>query len=194
MTSLLRGDTGGAHRTAVLPLLGLGPLLAASTSLSNGLGLGLATLVVLVAGSVIATTLGRRLPDDVRLGVIALLIAALGLAIDRVTAAWRPGLHAELGVYLPMVAAGSILLVAGEPVATDRAARDPLARALVTGFGFLGVMLLLGVIRGTLGRGAELLLLPPGAFILLGLLLAARNVPGTPAVVAEASESPGPTS
>jgi len=173
-TPLLRGDTRGAGQP-LMPWLALCPLLAASTSLATGLGLGLATLAVLVAGRAFATTVGRRLPDDARLGVLALLIAALGLVVERCMAAWLPDLHAELGLFLPLIAASSILLVAADTVAAEPPRDRSLAGAFATGIGFLGVMLLLGALRDSLGHRAQLLLLPAGAFLLPGLVLAARN-------------------
>jgi electron transport complex protein RnfE len=167
-----------------MPLLALCPLLAASTSLAKGLGLGLATLVVLVAGRAIATTVGRRLAADVRLGVIALLLAAIALVVERCMAAWLPDLHAELGIFLPLTAACSILLVAADTVTAEPPADRSLADTFATGSGFLCVVLLLGATRDTLGDRVQLLLLPAGAFILLGLMLAARN-----AARAQAAES-----
>jgi electron transport complex protein RnfE len=174
-TMLTGGDTRGAPSFALVPWLGLCPLLVASTSFAKSLGLGLATLLVVAWGRVIATTVARRLPDDVRLGVIALLTAAFALAVERLVAAWWPRVHAELGMYLPLVAASSILLVAADAVATERAARRSLADGLATGAGFLCVMLLLGALRDLLGHRTQLLLLPAGAFMLIGLMLAARN-------------------
>jgi electron transport complex protein RnfE len=122
-----------------------------------------------------ATTVARRLPDDVRLGVIILLTAASALVVERMMAAWWPSVHAELGVFLPLVAASSILLVGADTVATERTARRSLADGLATGAGFLCVMLLLGALRDLLGHRAQLFLLPAGAFMLLGSMLAALN-------------------
>jgi electron transport complex protein RnfE len=174
-TTLPGGDTRGTSSLARVPWLGLCPLLAASTSLTKGFGLGLATLLVLAWGRVIAATVGRRLPDDVRLGVMALLMAAFALVVERGMAAWLPDLHSELGIFLSLTAASSILLVAADAVPAEQSPHRSLANALTTGISFLGVMLLLGALRDLLGHRTQLLLLPAGAFMLIGSLLAARN-------------------
>lgn len=174
-TTLPGGDARRGPSHGLVPWLGLCPLLVASTSLAKGLGLGLATLLVLASGRVIATTVARRLPDDVRLGIIALLTAACALVVERMMAAWWPRVHTELGMFLPLAAASSILLVAADTVATEPTARRSLADGLATGAGFLCVMLLLGALRDLLGHRAQLLLEPAGTFTLLGLTLAALN-------------------
>jgi len=84
-------------------LLGLCPLLAVSTSVANALGLGLATLAVLLASNVLAALAGPRLPREVRLAVFVLVIAAAVTAVELSMAAWWPGLHASLGIFLPLI-------------------------------------------------------------------------------------------
>jgi Na+-translocating ferredoxin:NAD+ oxidoreductase subunit E len=183
-------------------LLGLCPLLAVSTSVANALGLGLATLVVLLASTVLAALAGPRLPREVRLAVFVLVIAAAVTAVELSMAAWWPGLHASLGIFLPLIVTNCLVLARAESFAS----REPLSRALLDGLamglGFLVALLLLGATRelvgqGSLGADLHLLfgervrdagwrifdrehglliaLLPPGAFVLLGLLLAVGN-------------------
>jgi electron transport complex protein RnfE len=186
----------------LVQLLGLCPLLAVSSSLGTGLGLGLATLVVLAASNVAASLLGRTLPVEIRIPVFVVLIAALVTAVELALAAWLPVLHAALGIFLPLIVTNCLLLARAEAFASrhdvGRAALDGLAM----GGGFLLVLLMLGGLREFLGRGslgADLpalfglqadgfgvhvfaethgflfALLPPGAFILLGLMVAAHN-------------------
>ena len=183
-------------------LLGLCPLLAVSTSVANALGLGLATLAVLVVSNGFAALAGPRLPREVRLAVFVLVIAAAVTSVELSMAAWWPGLHASLGIFLPLIVTNCLLLARAESFA----AREPLPRALLDGLamggGFLLVLLALGASRELLGRGSlgadlQLLLgdccagpgwrlfaeshglllarLPAGAFILLGLMLALGN-------------------
>ena len=183
-------------------LLGLCPLLAVSTSVANALGLGLATLAVLLASNVLAALAGPRLPREVRLAVFVLVIAAAVTAVELSMAAWWPGLHASLGIFLPLIVTNCLVLARAESFAS----REPLARALLDGLamglGFLAALLLLGATRelvgqGSLGADLHLLfgermrdagwrffdrehglliaLLPPGAFVLLGLMLALGN-------------------
>lgn len=183
-------------------LLGLCPLLAVSTSVANALGLGLATLVVLLTSNALAALAGPRLPREVRLAVFVLVIAAAVTAVELSMAAWWPGLHASLGIFLPLIVTNCLVLARAESFAS----REPLSRAvldgLAMGLGFLVALLLLGATRelvgqGSLGADLHLLfgermrdagwrifdrehglliaLLPPGAFVLLGLMLALGN-------------------
>ncbi len=187
---------------ALVQLLGLCPLLAVSTSVGSALGLGLATLAVLVTSNLLAALLGRWLLPEIRLAVFVLAIAGTVTAVELAMAAWWPGLHDALGIFLPLIVTNCLVLARAESFAS----RQPLGAALLDGagmgFGFLLVLLALGATRellghGTLGadlglligRGAAgaglqivpgghgllLALLPPGAFIVLGLMLAARN-------------------
>jgi electron transport complex protein RnfE len=191
----------------LVQLLGLCPLLAVSTSLGSGLGLGLATLVVLVASNGIISLVGRALPREIRIAVFVLLIAALVTSIELVLAAWLPGLHASLGIFLPLIVTNCLVLARAESFAS----RQPVTHSLLDGFamggGFLIVLVALGGVRELLGHGSLggdlhalfgsaapftglrvfgsehgflLALLPPGAFILLGLGLAWRQARAVP--------------
>jgi electron transport complex protein RnfE len=184
-------------------LLGLCPLLAISNSLANALGLGLATLGVLVTSNVVAALAGPHLPREVRLAVFVIVIASVVSSVELAMAAWWPGLHDSLGIFLPLIVTNCLVLARAESFAS----RQPLTKALLDGVamgaGFLVALLVLGAVRellgkGSLGAGLDLLLgpsfagsgwqffpessglllamLPPGAFVLLGLLLALGNL------------------
>jgi electron transport complex protein RnfE len=185
----------------LVQLLGLCPLLAVSTSLGNGIGLGLATMAVLIASNGLVALVGRSLPAEIRIAVFVLLIAALVTTVELALAAWLPGLHTALGIFLPLIVTNCLVLARAEAFAS----RQPVANALLDGFamggGFLVVLVALGSVREVLGRGSLggdlhvllgsgstsglhlfgeqhgflLALLPPGAFILLGLGLAWRQ-------------------
>jgi electron transport complex protein RnfE len=183
-------------------LLGLCPLLAVSASVSGALGLGLATLAVLVSSNGLVAVIGPRLPREIRLAVFVIVIGALVTAVELAMAGWWPGLHATLGIFLPLIVTNCLVLARAEAFAS----REPFGRAVADGFGmglgFLLVLVALGASRellanGTLGAGLSLLagggtasagwrlvpeghglllaLLPPGAFLLLGLMLAGLN-------------------
>jgi len=183
-------------------LLGLCPLLAMSNSVANALGLGLATLAVLVASNAVASLAGPWLPREVRLAVFVLVIASAVTAVELAMAAWWPGLHASLGIFLPLIVTNCVLLARAESFAS----REPLPRALLDGLsmglGLLLALLVLGASRELLGRGSLgadlgllfsgspagggwrvfpesrgllIALLPPGAFVLFGLVLALGN-------------------
>jgi Na+-translocating ferredoxin:NAD+ oxidoreductase subunit E len=197
----------------LVQLLGLCPLLAVSTSLGSGLGLGLATLAVLAASNLLVSLVGRSLPAEVRIAVFVLLIAALVTAVELALAAWLPGLHAALGIFLPLIVTNCLLLARAEAFASRQPPALALLDGLAMGGGFLLVLVGLGSVRELLGRGSLggdlhllyggsstttglqlfgeqhgflLALLPPGAFILLGLALAwrqSRRGAGVPAAV-----------
>jgi electron transport complex protein RnfE len=186
----------------LVQLLGLCPLLAVSTSLGSGLGLGLATLTVLAASNTLASLVGRHVPDEVRIAVFVVLIAALVTTVELAMSAWLPGLHAALGIFLPLIVTNCLLLARAEAFASRQPVRHAALDGLAMGAGFTLVLVVLGAVREILGRGSlgsdlHLLLgrmpaawgvrlfdehhglllavLPPGAFILLGLLLAWRQ-------------------
>jgi electron transport complex protein RnfE len=172
-------------------LLGLCPLLAVSTSVASALGLGLATIAVLMASNAIAAAAGPRVPREVRLAVFVMVIAAAVTSVELAMAAWWPGLHAALG--------NCLVLARAESFASRESVPRALLDGLAMGLGFLLVLLALGASRELIGRGSLganldllfgerfagsgwqvfpeahgwlLALLPPGAFILLGLMLA----------------------
>ena len=165
----------GRSNPGLVQLLGLCPLLAVSTSVSSALGLALATLAVLVTSNVIAALVGRWLLPEIRLAVFVLAIAGAVTAVQIAMAAWWPDLHDALGIFLPLIVTNCLVLARAEAFAS----RQPLGLALIDGIamglGFGLVLLALGAAREFLGRALLLALLPPGAFILLGLMLALRN-------------------
>ena len=185
----------------LVQLLGLCPLLAVSTSLGSGLGLGLATLAVLVASNAAVAVVGRFLPAEIRIAVFVLLIASLVTAVELALAAWVPGLHAALGIFLPLIVTNCLLLARAEAFASRQSPHLAALDGFAMGAGFLLVLVALGSVRELLGHGSVggdihslldwpapvgvtvfdgrhgllLAILPPGAFILLGLLLALRQ-------------------
>jgi electron transport complex protein RnfE len=197
--AILRNGIIG-HNPGFVQLLGLCPLLAVSSSVANALGLGLATAGVLVTSNLFAALAGPRLPREVRLAVFVLVIAAAVTAVELAMAAWWPGLHASLGIFLPLIITNCLVLARAESFASRSSPARALLDGAAMGAGFLLALLALGAVRELLGRGSlgadlELLLgpafagtgwqffpessglllalLPPGAFVLLGLLLAA---------------------
>lgn len=187
---------------ALVTLLGLCPLLALSNTTVNALGLGLATLVALVITNVSVSLLRDLVPPAVRLPVHVLIIATSVTVIELSMQAWFTELHAVLGIFLPLIVTNCLILGRAQVFACRHGVRASLHDAVANGAGFLIVLVILGSCRELLGQGtilanAELLfgeaaatlatrvfapeqglllaLLPPGAFIALGLLLAARN-------------------
>jgi len=180
--------------------LGLCPLLAVTTTLVNGLALGIASAAIIVVASTTMALLRRVLVPAARLLVAMLILAALVTALDLFTEAVLYDLHGALGLFIPLIVVNSGLLAHAENVASRCSVAFTFLSALSTGMGFLLVLLTLGALReivghGTLLAGIEMLAgdasraltvelpfggmlvasLPPGAFFFMGLLLALRN-------------------
>jgi electron transport complex protein RnfE len=189
------------NNPALVQMLGLCPLLAVTTSVVNGLTLGLATLVVLLATNVLISLLRPALVPAVRIPLFVLIIASLVTCIDLLTSAFFFDLHEVLGLFIPLIITNCAILAQAETVASRENVRVSAVSAIATGLGFLAVLVTLGALRellgsGTLFAGFEMLLgpigeslrislpfdgilvaaLPPGAFFGLAILLAVRNV------------------
>jgi electron transport complex protein RnfE len=198
----LHAATAGIWRDnlALVQLLGLCPLLAVTTSLVNGLALGLATLIVVVLSSTALSLLRGVLVPGIRIPLFLLLIAAIVTCVDLLTNAVLDELHEALGLFIPLIVTNCGLVAQAETVASRRPVWFALLSALSLGIGFLAVLTLLGALRELLGsgtlfagienlagigstwltvdvpiRGALVAILPPGAFFGMALLLALRN-------------------
>ncbi len=203
----------------VVQLLGLCPLLAVTGTAVNGLGLGLATIFVLVLSNLIVSLLRGWIAPQVRIPAFVLIIASLVTAVDLIMQAWFFTLSTTLGIFVPLIVTNCTILGRAEAYAS----RNPVSRAitdgLAQGLGFALVLVMLGSIREIIGHGtlmadAHLLLggwarilemqllpgdaglllavLPPGAFLALGLLVAAhrRLSASRPEAIAETAREP----
>ena len=202
MTSSLREAIAPLWRDnmALAQFLGLCPLLAVTTTVVNGLALGLASAAVVVIASTAMALLKHALKPAARLPIALLILAALVTVIDLFSEAVFYDLHAKLGIFIPLIVVNSGLLVHAENVASRRSVGFTFLSALATGLGFLLAFLALGALREIVGHGTllsdiELLagegsrgmtlelpvggmlvaILPPGAFFGMGLLLALRK-------------------
>jgi electron transport complex protein RnfE len=188
------------NNMALVQMLGLCPLLAITTSVVNGLALGLATAGVLTLTNTVIAMMRRALIPFVRIPLFVLIIAALVTCIDLLTNALLDDLHQILGLFIPLIVTNCAVLAQAETVASRRPVGEALVAGLATGFGFLAVLVVLGGLRELLGHGTlfagmpmlagdasawlELKLpfdgmlvaiLPPGAFFGMAALLALRN-------------------
>jgi electron transport complex protein RnfE len=184
----------------LIQFLGICPLLAVSNSLVNGLGLGLATIFVLVLSNLVVSLIRQWIPADVRLPVFVLIIASLVTVVDLFTQTWFFHLWLGLGIFIPLIVTNCVILARAEAFASQQAPMAAVVDGLAHGLGFALVLAALGGLReiigsGTLFAGASLLfgerfpnegivlgdygfllaLLPPGAFLGLALLIALRN-------------------
>lgn len=187
----------------LVQLLGLCPLLAVTTTVINGLGLGLATIAVLCASNALVAATRSWIHRDLRLPVYVLLIAGFVSAVDLVARAWFFELHASLGIFIPLIVTNCVILGRAEAFASRQRVPAALADGLGHGLGFAAVLVALGILREVVGQGTlfagagmlfgdagaalELRVLPegvsvplaglaPGAFIGLAGLLAVRNL------------------
>jgi len=185
----------------MVKLLGLCPLLAISSSVVNGLGLGIASIFTLAVSNTAVSALRHRIPKHTRIPLYVLIIASTVTIIELLAQAYTPTLHRSLGIFLPLIVTNCLILGRVEAFAQRQPLRLAIHDALAMGCGFTAVLVSLGAIReligsGTLFTGMDALLgplastwtlqlfpeqhgvllavLPPGAFIALGLLLALR--------------------
>lgn len=190
------------NNPGLVQLLGLCPLLAVTGTAINGLGLGLATLFVLVISNIAVSAMRGMIRPEIRIPVFVLVIATLVTVVDLVMQAWFSSLSATLGIFIPLIVTNCTILGRAEAFASRRPVGDALIDGLAQGTGFAAVLIVLGAGREIIGHGtlmadAHLLLgdwarsleltllpqqtglllavLPPGAFIGLGLMVAARN-------------------
>ncbi|MCH9025645.1 MAG: electron transport complex subunit E [Proteobacteria bacterium] len=190
------------NNPALVQLLGLCPLLAVSNSLVNGLGLGIATIAVLCASNLVVSLSRNWLRDEIRIPVFVLLIASLVTVIELVMNAWFHGLYRVLGIFVPLIVTNCAIIGRAEAFASRNRPLPSLLDGLAMGSGFAATLVVLGAARELIGRGslldgADLLfgdiasnwtlqffdpehgfllaLLPPGAFIGLGMLVALKN-------------------
>lgn len=187
---------------ALVGLLGLCPLLAVSTNLVNALALGLATTAVLWASSGLISLLKHRIADSVRLPLFMIVLASMVTIADFVMEALISDIHRVIGLFIPLIVTNCAILGRIEAFAYRQSVSLSLADGLFMGLGFTWVICLLGAIREILGTGGlfqhadqlfgeaarhwtvrvledyagfQVALLPAGAFLLLGLLLALKN-------------------
>lgn len=191
------------NNPALVQLLGLCPLLAVSNTVINGLGLGLATILTLVASNGLVSLLRKQIPDEARLPVFVMIIASIVTVIELSMNAWFHELYLILGIFIPLIVTNCAITGRAEAFAARNPVGPALVDGLMMGLGFTAVLVLLGAMRELIGlgtlfseahlmfgeaarnftivvfedyRGFLMALLPPGAFIGLGLIVALKNV------------------
>jgi electron transport complex protein RnfE len=159
----------------LVQLLGLCPLLAVTTTAANGLGLGIATLFVLVASNALVSTARRWILPEIRIPVYVLIIASLVTCVELLFKAWLPDLDRSLGIFVPLIVTNCAIVARAELFASRHGVVDSIVDGIVMGLGFALLLILLGAFRQLLGYGWLLALLPPGAFFSLALAVAIKN-------------------
>ncbi len=191
------------NNPGLVQLLGLCPLLAVSGTFINGLGMGLATTFVVLSSNLAISLIRRIVREDVRIPVFVLIIASLVTTVELAMNAWFHELYRVLGIFIPLIVTNCMIIGRAEAFASKHALPRAAADGIAMGLGFTLVLILLGglreiVGRGTLFDGAQMMfgpvaatwridllgpgypgfllaVLPPGAFIGLGLLIALKN-------------------
>jgi len=170
-------------------VLGMCPTLAVTSSAVDGLGMGLATTFVLVCSNLVVSSLRRLIPPRVRIPAFIVIIASFVTVVQLVMEAYFYALYKSLGLFIPLIVVNCLILGRAEAFASRNGLRLSLADGFGMGVGFTLALLVLGSVRELLGAGSLLghallgegyqpfllMILPPGAFIALGLLLAAMN-------------------
>ena len=165
------------NNPGLIQFLGICPLLAVSNTLMNGVGLGLATLLVLILSNVTVAALKPFINQDIRLPVFVLVIATLVTLTELAFQAWFFDLWLSLGIFLPLIVTNCVILARAESFASRQPVLAALADGIAHGLGFAAILVLLGGMRELLGDSGFLLaLLPPGAFLGLAVLIALQNI------------------
>jgi electron transport complex protein RnfE len=162
-----------SNNPGLVQLLGLCPLLAVSRSLEAGLGLGLATLLVLCGTNVLVALARRAIDPRVRLPACVLIIAAFVTAVDLAFRAYAFPLYQDIGLFIPLIVTNCVILARAEACALRATPWVALQDGLAHGLGFAAVLAVLGFAREH--AGLAIAGLPAGAFFGLALLVAARN-------------------
>jgi electron transport complex protein RnfE len=164
-------------------VLGMCPTLAVTTSAINGLGMGLATTAVLTMSNVVISLIRKIVPDKIRIPIFIVVIASFVTMIDLLMHGFAYDLWKTLGLFIPLIVVNCIIMGRAESFASKHGVLDSMLDGLGVGLGFTGSLVLLGSIRELFGNGTIfgyrvwelkifLEILPPGAYITLGLLSA----------------------
>jgi len=191
------------NNVALVQLLGLCPLLAVTGTVINGLGLGLATMLTLILSNAIVSLIRHWVRPEVRVPVFVLIIASVVTAIELSMNAWLYELYTVLGIFIPLIVTNCGILARAEAFASKNSVLPSILDGLMMGLGFTLVLVTLGAIRELLGYGTLfshshlmfgelarnwtlvfiddyagflLAILPPGAFIGMGFIIALKNV------------------
>lgn len=169
-------------------MLGMCPTLATTTSAVNGLGMGAATMFVLICSNLVVSLLKNLIPDNVRIPSFIVIIATFVTLLEMLMKAYVPSLYESLGLFIPLIVVNCVVLGRAESFASKNNPFDSLLDGLGIGLGFTFALTLLGMVRELLGSGklfgltifpeqygALVFILAPGAFISLAYLLAIMN-------------------
>lgn len=168
--------------------LGMCSTLAVTTSLKNGIGMGLSTTAVLILSNILISLLRRVIPKKIRIAAYVVIIAAFVSIVDMLLKAYFPSLSNALGIFIPLIVVNCIILARAEAFASKNGVLKSAADGLGMGLGFTAALSVISAIREILGNGtildiplgiknpAIIMILPPGGFLTLGIILGLINV------------------
>ncbi len=173
----------------LIQMLGLCPTLAVTNAAVNGLAMGLATTFVLLASSILISLIRKLIPAQVRIASYIVVIATFVTVVDKYLAAFTPDISKALGAFIPLIVVNCLILGRQEAFSSKNSVGRSIVDGLGMGFGFTWVLILLGSIREILGAGSIfgfmilpesfntwlVMILPPGAFLTLGLMIGIAN-------------------
>jgi len=178
------------NNTIFAQLLGMCPLLGVTTTAENGFWMGAATLLVLLGSNLVVSLVRGVIPQHVRIPAYITIIAAFVTVVDMAMNAWMHEMYLILGLFIPLIVVNCAILGRAEAFASKQTPLNALVDALAVGAGFTFALVLLGSVRELFGQGeifgfqllgadypdVLMFILPPGAFIALGLILSCINI------------------
>jgi len=170
-------------------LLGMCPTLAVTTTLKNGLGMGLSATVVLIMSNILVSLLRKIIPEKVRIAAYIVIIATFVTIVQMVLEAYVQSLYSSLGIFIPLIVVNCIILARAESFASKNSILASAVDGLGMGLGFTGALCIISIVREFFGQGtiwgiqlyggaikpAAIIGMPPGGFIVLGILIATIN-------------------
>lgn len=187
LSNLTRGII--RENPVLIMMLGMCPTLGVTTSAINGLGMGVATMFVLMMSNMMISLIKKIVPDIVRIPCFVVIIASVVTVLEMLMQAYTPVLYKALGIYIPLIVVNCIILGRAEAFACKNTVWQSLLDAIGMGIGFTLALLILGTIREILGNGSIfgwsfvsedmptilLFIMPPGAFLALGGMIVLVN-------------------
>lgn len=169
--------------------LGMCPTLAVTTGVTNAIGMGLSTMAVLVCSNMVIALLRNFIPDKIRIASYIVIIAGFVTIVEMLMNAYVPALATSLGIYIPLIVVNCIILGRAEAFASKHSVFHSALDGIGMGLGFTCALILIAAVREVLGAGTfagiplfgdnfqpvSIMILPPGAFLTLGILLAVIN-------------------
>ncbi|MDD3765885.1 MAG: electron transport complex subunit E [Eubacteriales bacterium] len=171
-------------------LLGMCPTLATTSSVKNGLGMGLSVTAVLMCANLAISAIRKLVPDKIRIAAYVIVIAGFVTIVDLLLKAFLPELSKSLGIFIPLIVVNCVIFARAESFASKNKVTDSIVDGLAMGLGVTGALVIIASFREIIGNGtwfglslfgssyqpAIMAVLPPGGFIIFGLILGGINL------------------